>query len=241
MPAAPLPSAAGPVSRPATTPPGDCLTGAWAYSGYSSQLDDLQLTLTGVQIELGPGYVAVSSLDGAATGTLGPDSPNATYAVALSGIGAMASLEDGTIRWYADAVTGGLTGTPGGGTQGAQALVPELPMTVSCDATTARLATAGGTAITLTRSNLVPQPPTLVAADPRPQSGARLPRGDLGARHDDRRTGDDVARVHGGVDDRLPRRGVDPAARLRRRRAVRGPGRDGAPGRSELRVLRHGR
>ena len=113
-----------------------------------------------MQIELGPGYVTVSSLDGSATGTLGPDTPNATYAVAMSGTGAMASLEDGTIRWYADAVTGGLTGTPGGGTQGAQALVPELPMTVSCDATTARLATAGGTTITLTRSTLVPQPPT---------------------------------------------------------------------------------
>ena len=78
-----------------------------------------------------------------------------------------------------------------------------------------------------------------VAADPRPQSGARLPGGDLGARHDDRRTGDDLARVHGGVDDRLPRRRVDPPSRLRRRRAVRGPGRDGAPGRPELRVLRH--
>ena len=211
--------AAGPASRPATPQTDDCLTGVWAYSAYSSRLDDLQLTLTGVQIELGPGYVAVSSLDGSATGTLGPDTPNATYAVAMSGTGAMASLEDGTIRWYADAVTGGLTGTPGGGTQGAQALVPELPMTVSCDATTAR---AGDRR--RHHDHADPIDPgaaaaNAVAADPRPQSGARLPGGDLGARHDDRRTGDDVARVHGGVDDRLPRRRVDPPSRLRRRRA----------------------
>ena len=60
----------------------------------------------------------MSSLDGSATGTLDPDAPSATYAVAMNGTGAMTSLEDGTIRWYAEQVTGGLTGIPGGGTRG---------------------------------------------------------------------------------------------------------------------------
>ena len=177
--------AAGPASPSATPQTGDCLTGVWAYSAYSSAPRRPAALPDRRADRAGPGYVDVSSVDGSATGTLGPDMPNATYAVAMSGTGAMASLEDGTIRWYADAVTGGLTGIPGGGTQGAQALVPELPMTVSCDATTARLTTAGGTTITLTRSTLVPQPPTPLPAIPqRPQSGARLPGGHLGARHD---------------------------------------------------------
>ena len=124
--------------RPDGAPPDVCLTGVWAYSTYTSPINDLQLALTGVQIELGAGYLVVSSVDGSATGTLDPDAPGATYPVALNGVGAMTSLEDGTIRWYAEQVTGGLTGIAGGGSEGgAQALVPELPMTVSCDATSA--------------------------------------------------------------------------------------------------------
>src|SRR5262245_34980009 len=158
--------------RPAVAPlPDVCLTGVWAYSTYTSPLNGVQLALTGVQIELGAGYLAVSTVDGSATGTLDPGAPDATYPVALNGVGAMASLEDGTIRWYADQVTGGLTGVPGGGPEGAQALVPELPMTVSCDAASAELTTAGGTTITLTRADAAPQPPSeLPAIPPRPPS-----------------------------------------------------------------------
>src|SRR5262245_45132581 len=105
--------------RPEAAPADVCLTGVWAYSTYTSPLNGLQLALTGVQIELGAGYLVVSSVDGSATGTLVPEAPGATYPVALNGVGAMASLEDGTIRWYAEQVSGGLTGVPGGGSQGA--------------------------------------------------------------------------------------------------------------------------
>ena len=89
---------------------------------YSSHVDDLQLTVTGVQIELGPGYVVVSSVDGSAAGTLDRDAPNATYRVAMRSRGGDgARSRTARSAGNAELVSGGLTGVPGGGPDGAQA------------------------------------------------------------------------------------------------------------------------
>ena len=233
--------AAGPASRSATPQTGDCLTGAWAYSGYSSHVDDLQLTLTGRADRARPGLrrrVEPRRLghrharSGHAERHLcGGDERDRGDGVARGRHDPLVRrrrhgrIDRHSGRWDARGAGVGAGAADDGllrrhhGPTGDRRWHHDHADPIDPGAAAAHA----------------------VAADTRPQSGARLPGGDLGARHDDRRTGDDVARVHRGVDDRLPRRRVDPASRLRRRRGVRGPGRDGAPGRPELRVLRHGR